>query len=773
MKKTIKYILLLLSISFVFACSTTKYVSEDEFLLTKVKIDIDDKRVAESKAEAYVKQKPNNRILGEIPFNVWMYNLSGSDSTKKINRFLRKLGEAPVIYDSIQTHRTLIQLERFMANKGFYDAEIEVRENFSKKKVKVNYIIKANEPKVIANIIRRKDSLLYKVIGKENMRIELPDSSSLRQTLIQQKKKAFIRKNDLLDVDKLKEERERLEALYELQGYFNFDEDNIHFYLDTTKLNNKVDIYYGLRTVDSLELRKYKIRKITVYLDIEAQDKGMENKFDSIKFDDITFFYKDKMSYKPFTLARAILIKEGQLYSPENVDETKRRLGILKQFKYSNVGFREFATNDSIGLLDCYIQLVSQKRQSYSVEATATVNAGDFGFATNLRYQHKNLFRGAELFTVQLSAGIERLRREHLTSKFDASEFGATVNLISPKFYLPFFKVKNWRARVPRTSTSIVYNYAERPEYLRTITDLTFSYQWRSNDHFSHIFTPIDLGLLKVNADPDFLENLNNYYRQTSYVDHIIPSMRYSLRFDNQGKTRKTTYQRARFNVESSGNLLNAIDHLMARNDREDLTENDYFSYFGIRYAQYIRSDIEFTYNQFINPKHALIYHIFLGAGFPYGNSEVMPFEKMYFAGGPNSMRAWHPRSLGPGGSRANPPNLRLSYGEFKLEGNLEYRFSLAKSLEGALFVDAGNVWNLSDLGEKDPDSKFEFDSFYKQIAVGTGLGLRYDISNIILRLDAGIKLVDPYLQGDRFVPKNSSYDLKDITFNFGIGYPF
>lgn len=769
MKITIKYLLIVLSILFFVRCSTTKYVPEDKYLLSKVKLDIDDKRVAESNALTYVKQKGNSWL----PIKLWVYNLSGRDSTKKVNRILRNLGEAPVIYDSIQTQRTVLQLKRFMENKGFYNAEVEATEKFKKKKVHVKYKIKANEPKIIERTYRHKDSMLYKVIGRENMKIELADTSVLRKMLISQEKDALFKTNDLLDVDKLKAERERIELFYQSKGYYNFDEDNIHFYLDTTKINNKADIYYGLRTEDSLQLRKYKVQKVTVYLDLEASDKGKEDNLDSLEYDGITFLYKETMAYKPYTLAKAIVIKTGQEYSPDNVQETKDRLATLQQFRYTNVIFQELPGKDSIGLLDCFIQLVSQKKQSYGVEATATVNSGDFGFATNLRYRHKNLFKGAELFTVQFSAGVERVSGEGDAAKFNAKEFSSTVNLISPKFFLPFFKVKNWRARAPRTSLSLLYNYAERPEYIRTITDFTFSYQWRSNDNFTHILTPIDLGLLKVDADEDFLNKLNNFYRQTSYVDHIIPSFRYSLRFNNQGKTRKTTYQRVRLNIETSGNVLNAIDKILNSKQKLDIAREDYFSYFGIRYAQYIRSDIDFAYNQYINPDHALIYHFFIGAGVPYGNSNVMPFEKMYFAGGPNSMRAWQPRSLGPGSSQLSPAGLRLSYGELKMEGNVEYRFSLGESLEGAFFIDAGNVWNLSDLAEKDADSKFKFDSFYKQIAVGGGVGVRYNISNIILRLDAGVKIVDPYFKGDTFVPTSRGYKFQDITLNFGIGYPF
>ncbi len=693
-----KYCILLVGIFLFYACSTTKYVPNGKYLLTKTKINIDDNRVFRSDARAYLKQKPNRKVFWIVPLNLWVYDLSGSDTTKWSNRFLRKLGTSPVIYDSVKMQRTAVQLERFMRNKGFYNAKVKTDIKFAKKKVEVAYDITANEPKVIDKISLYKDSLSHKVIGRENMAMELEDSTVLRQMLFKESKKSVIKVNDLLDVDKLQEERERLSTFFESEGYYNFAKENVHFYLDTTSRDNKVKVYYGFRdgNEEIPKLKKYKIRDIFVRLG--GAISGQNLKLDSLQYRGIKFYYKGKLPYKPEVLSKAIVIKKGQTYNPENVEETKFRLGVLQQFRYVNVSFSEEESADSLGVLDCYVQLVSKKRQSIGIEGNLTENSGDFGVAGELSYQHKNLFKGAELFTVELSAGAERVNALEKDEKYIAKEIGGKINLVTPKFFLPFFKLKKWRAKVPRTSFSILYNYANRPEYLRKITDITFSYQWKSNDLFTHIFTPIDLGVLKVNADSTFLGRLNSYYRQTSYVDHIIPSSRYSLYFNNEGETRRKSYQKIRFNIELAGNMLSGIDHLMDRKVQEtDAVGEKYYSYFGIRYAQFVRSDIEFTQNQLLTPNQTLVFHMFLGASFPYGNSTSMPFEKLYFSGGANSMRAWQPRSLGPGTSQLYRPNEGLSYGEMKIEGNIEHRFGLAPSLEGAFFVDAGNVWNISN----------------------------------------------------------------------------
>ncbi len=768
-----KYGILLAGFLILGACSSTKYVPEGRYLLTKAKINVDDKRIVKSEAASYLKQKPNYKVFWGVPLNLWAYDFSGADTTKWINRFFRKLGKAPVLYDSVKTQRTTIQLERFMRNKGFYDARVKTEIKFKKKKAEVVYNITANKPKIIESVSLYKDSLSYKVIGRENMAMELEDSSVLRQMLLDERKKSVIQVNDLLDVDKLKEERERLEKLYDSKGYYNFVKENIHFYLDTTKQNNKVSIYYGLRKgADSLRLRKYQIGNVFVRLGLA--NSGAKLRIDSLEYEGIKFYYKGSLKYKPAVLKKAIVLKKGQIYNPQNVEETKFRLGVLQQFRYANVSFVEQENTDSLGVLDCFVQLVPQKRQSFGVEATLTVNSGDFGGAGKLSYRHKNLFRGAELFTAELSAGAERVNALQEGGKYIAKEIGGKINLVTPKFFLPFLKAKKWRTKVPRTSFSVLYNYANRPEYLRKITDITFSYQWKSKEAFTHIFTPIDLGFLKVDADENFLKNLNSYYRQTSYVDHIIPATRYSLRFNNRGQRKWKSYQRARFNVEVAGNLLNTIDRITDWGEQQtDAAGEKYHSYFGIRYAQFVRSDIEFSQNQVIRPGQTLVFHTFLGVGYPYGNSTAMPFEKLYFLGGSNSMRAWQPRSLGPGSSRLYKPNEGLSYGEMKLEGNIEYRFALSPNWEGAFFVDAGNVWNISNNSDRDPSGKFNWNNFYKQIAVGSGLGLRYNISNIILRFDAAVKIIDPYLEGNTFVFRKEGYQWRDITLNFGIGYPF
>lgn len=774
MKNIYKYNILFVLLLFLGACSVTKYVPDGKYLLKNASVKIDDRRVPTSKAEAYMQQKPNTKSFGLFKTKLRMYNLSGRDEHKGINKFFRNLGEAPVIYDSVKTQVTEVQLKRFMENRGFYNSKVEVRKKNRKKKVEITYHIQAGEPKKITQITRSRDSLNYKVIGRENMKKELLDSSELRQMLIADQKHSVIKKGKLFDIDFLKKERQRLEQIYKEKGYFFFNENNIHFYIDTTHTANDVVLHYGLRSSDSLHTRKYKIRKIFVRMGTEANCEDCDT-IQNKEYDDIIFTYRGSLNYKPQVLANAIVLQTGEDYDSRKVEETKARMARLQQFQFTNITFNEYKIDGAVGLLDCYIYLMTSKKQSYGVEATATANSGDYGFTGTLRYNHKNLFKGAELFTTELSTGIERISGSTF-GKFDAKEYGFRTTLVTPKFLIPFLKVEKWRKKSPSTSFSILFNHSDRPEYLRTISDVNFSYRWASNPHITHTVTPLDIGVLKVRADVQFLQNLNDYYRQTSYVDHIITSSRYMFNFNNMGRERKVTYQRFRFTLETAGNILKGIDKIF--NKEKELmdtnTNRTYSTYFDIRYAQYVRSDVDFTYNQFINDKNAIVYHIFAGVGVPYGNSNVMPFEKMYFAGGPNSMRGWSPRSLGPGVSKTNNPKDRISYGEVKLEANLEYRFGMSGSLEGAFFIDAGNVWNISDLTKIDKAGRFEIDQFYKQLAVGTGLGLRVNITNIILRFDLGLKVIDPYYdKGQRFIPIKKGWKFTDINFNFGIGYPF
>lgn len=752
----------------------TKYVPDGKYLLKDASVKIDDKRVSQAKAMAYMQQKPNTKSFGLFKTKLRIYNFSGRDDQKGLNKFIRKLGEAPVIYDSVKTQVTAVQLRRFMENRGFYNSKVRIDKRVKKKNVQISYHIEAGEAKKITQITRSRDSLNYKVIGRENITKELPDKSDIRQMLIADRKSSVIREGQLFDIDFLKQEQQRLEQVYKEKGYFFFNENNIHFYVDTTHTTNDVLLHYGLRSSDSLHMRRYKIRKIFVRMDIETACDDCDSVKSQI-YDNITFLYRGQLNYKPQVLANAIVLEEGAFYDPKKVEETKARISRLQQFHFSNIRFNEYKTTKDIGLLDCYIYLASSKKQSYGVEATATTNTGDYGFAGTLRYSHKNLFKGAELFTTELSTGVERISGSTF-GKFDAREYGIKTTLVTPKFLIPFFKLESWRKKSPNTSFSILFNHSNRPEYLRTITDVNFSYRWASNPYVTHTVTPLDIGILKVRADSKFLQNLNDYYRETSYVDHIITSSRYMFNFNNMGRERETTYQRFRFSLETAGNILKGVDKIF--NKEKELidanTNRAYSTYFDIRYAQYIRSDIDFSYNQFLNNKNTLVYHIFAGVGFPYGNSNVMPFEKMYFAGGPNSMRGWSPRSLGPGVSKTNNPKDRISYGEVKLEGNLEYRFGVSENLEGAFFIDAGNVWNISDLTKIDKAGKFEIDKFYKQLAVGTGVGLRVNITNIILRFDLGLKVIDPYYdEGQRFVPIKKGWKFTDINFNFGIGYPF
>ncbi len=751
---------------------------EGKYLLKNATIDIDDKRVSEKEAYSHLKQKPNVSIFWIWKLNLGLYNLSGKDEQKKFNQFLRNTGEAPVIYDSLLVVRSAIQLERFMKNKGFYDAQVSFSTEKKRKKIKLHYDIKSGEGSQITRIYKEKEALPKQALEKEEYSRQVEDSTALRQFFIKEELDSKIKEGALLDVDLLQEERSIMLKKLRNSGYYDLKEEDLNFFIDTNLNQKEVNLYYGIQnqTTDS-QHKKYRIHKLRVNMAYSYQDTSLHQSDQTMDYKGVTFLFKDTLHIKPQVILNSISILDKKYFSLDAVNESYTRLRNLQQFEYINIKFEKEASESHEGLVNCEIQLSPMKKQAYGVEATATLNQGSFGIAGALEYEHRNLFGGAEIFRAQVNAGTERLRNTSF-GKFNTEEYGAEVSVTTPKFLLPLLKMENIRKhRQPRTSFTLLHNFNNRPEYRRSITDFSLSYKWNTSEKVVHIFSPLDVGILQVEVDTTFFNNLNEYYQKTSYTDHILSTSRYSLIYNNRTRNTDASYDYFRFNLELAGNLLSLFDRAIGRTptlERVDDEIDKYYTYFGIKYAQYLKFDIDYSHNQYLNPANRIVYHFFGGIGIPYGNSSAMPFEKQYFAGGSNSMRAWQPRTLGPGTSLQRDPENRTSYGELKLETNLEYRFNITGNLEGACFFDVGNVWNISKLTSGDEESRFKLGNFYKQLAVGTGIGLRYNIDYLVLRLDTGLKVVDPYqAEGERFVPANRGWNFDDFVFNFGIGYPF
>ncbi|MCK5821221.1 MAG: BamA/TamA family outer membrane protein [Bacteroidales bacterium] len=494
---------------------------------------------------------------------------------------------------------------------------------------------------------------------------------------------------------------------------------------------------------------------------------------DTIQFSELDYVFNEQLSVKKNLLHSSIYISEGELFSQSKVDKTHSTLNNLQNFRTINLLFEPVDSLgvDSIQLLDCKIELTPLTKQSYDIALEGTHSSGNLGMAGNLIYKHRNLFHGAESFELRFKGAIEFLTN----SKNDFNrmiEYGVETRLNVPQFWLPIKLEALQKRYSPRTMLSFNYNYQSRPEITRTIAAAGFGYHWKSSRFLNHQINIVDLNYVSVTEMSErFSEIISGTYLEDSYRSHVISAFNYSFTFSNQKLNRQRNFFFVSFRPEVAGNLFSMV-YGMSGNERPD----GGYLFFDTPYSQYFMADIDFRYYRVINDANRLVFRLFAGAGYPFGNAEVMPFEKRYFSGGSNGIRAWQVRSLGPG-SYILPADREDQYpnqlGDIKLESNFEYRFDLFWSFKGAVFLDAGNIWAIKpDLDQ--PGAEFSLDSFYNEIAVGTGFGLRLDLSFFVARLDLGIKLRDPsMISGAAWIPFSRSYGWDDFMLNFAIGYPF
>ena len=769
------------------SCSTTKYVRDNEYLLSKVNVKVDDKNISSGELNQNIKQKPNIKILGIWKFHLGLYNLSGKNKKKGINKWLSRIGEEPVIYEDYQTQRSKVQLGIYLRKKGYYNATIEDTVIFRRKKAKLKFKITAGEPYRFRNIYDEKADLPRNFISSYQNLKEISDSSLIRQYLVADSVNSEIKTGQNVDSDILGKERDRISKVMKNKGYFNFSKEYIHFMMDSVGKDHQMDVFVGIKKPQASNVeRKYRIRSIIVNSDYDPKpvllnDSIYLSKLDTLNHEQYQFIYTKKLNIKPDVIINSLGFHPGSLYDLSKVEYSYRRLQALNQYKFVNIRFEidTEAKNELEGSLNCIIQLTPHKRQAYTVELEGTNSSGNIGFAGKVNYQHKNLLGGAEIFDIRLSNATETVKSND-NKNFFSKEYGGEISLKTPKFLLPFLNANRFRKKYnPKTKLSLAYSYQKRPDYTRIQADASFGYNWKSSRYFTHNLNLIELSFVEVkNLSDDFINDINNLYIANSFTDHVISTTRYSLIYNNQNLNKPSNYTYLRFGFETAGNTLKTIDQLIGStknkdyNDKGEL-EGTYYDLLGIRYAQYVKVDLDYRYNWHLNKANTFVGRFFMGLGYAYGNLEVLPFEKSYFSGGANGIRAWQVRSLGPGSYSNDEAIYPNNTADLKLEGNLEYRFKLIWKFEGAMFLDAGNIWAVSSRDNR-PGAQFEMKRFYKEVALGTGVGARVDLNFILFRLDLGLKLRDPSLAGGkRWIIGERPFKFSQLTYNIGIGYPF
>lgn len=764
-------IAVLVSVVLISACSPVKFVPEGNYLLNKVEVEIDNPDIGRDEAKVHVRQKENYKILGFAKFHLWLYNLS---STKKSEGWLKKIGEPPEIFDPALVSASEDRLEQFLANKGYFRAKAESAVTFkeNKQKANVRYEISTGEQ--------------YK-IREVNYHI---GDSVLKDLFYADSVNTFIWPGTPFDFNLLEEHRNNIVNLFRNEGYYFISNDEVSYLADSSKYDREIilDLFVGM-TPSAKKTERF----IPYYLDqfyisvlpgsvpISAEQTGNWQYSDTLRWDNHTLYSNPEFSYRTGLFRSLLHMENGSLYRMDEARHTFNAFNRLRQFRFIDIQFTQSVAFPDSNLLDSHIRLAPLSKQAFTFDIEGTNTSGNMGVAGNINYQHRNMFRGAEVFQVNLKGAMERQQRvlDEGTEYFNTRELGTEVSLTVPKILGPGFLVTAFSDFLPKTIFSLGYNYQRRPEYTRTISNFRFGYDWMTSERRKHLWNLVDFNMVRLyQFDPGFINLIRDLYIKSSFTDHLILATGYSFIYNTQKPGTTRNYSYLRFNAESAGNSLYLFSRVFDRpitqaEDTVGLGLSEYYQVLNTRFAQYLKSDIEYRYGYVIDRYNAVVGRAFLGVGFPYGNFDVLPFEKKYFSGGANGIRAWQVRSLGPGTYRMPENAYPNQSSDIKLEVNLEYRFKLIGFLEGALFADAGNIWAINDKDNR-PGAQFQVSEFYKQLAFGAGTGFRFDFNYFIFRLDVGMKLRDPsQREYNGWIPGNRKITGDDFNFSFAIGYPF
>lgn len=767
--KNLAWVIVALGIAILPGCTGTSKLPEGKKLYTGAKIVLkSDQKIPTEKTllpqlEAVITPKPNASFFGMRP-KVALYNFAGGDKKKKgFMEWIRTgLGEPPVLYDSVNNRKNVDLMLNRLNNNGYFNSAVDVIKKEKRKTVSLVYTAKVATPYRISEVI-----------------FPTGDSSQtqIHRDIAAAQPGSRLKAGDIYNLNTLISERQRIDSLLKNQGYFYFGPDFILFKADSAYRDRTVKLYVTLKPETPEKARKpYTLNKIIIYTDY------------TIGYDTIPMkppvvvkeyrYYPDENSLRAKRLLPSVFLEPGNLYTRKDHALTLSRLMGLGVFKFVDINFTDA---DSVGgTLNAALRLTPMLNQSFRAELETVAKTNGFaGPGLNLNYRHRNLLRGAELLTVTLRAGTETQvsKRNTETSESGANatlnsvEFGATADLYVPRFITPF-KLENLRSEfVPKTRFRIGYDYRNRTNYYQLNGyNLSYSYIWKPKRTVTHEVTPINIQLTKLLKQTPAFDSIlarNRYLAQSFQEQFIIGSM-YYYTYD----TRVIPGKRDNFyfngGIDVSGNLIGLLTGGFGSSKEKPI------GFAGNPYSQYTKLDLDLRYYHNFTNNAVLATRLITGVGLPYGNSETLPYIKQYFIGGTNSIRAFRARSLGPGvfADSTNSGFFDQS-GDIKLEMNVEYRFDLFKPyVEGAFFVDAGNIW-LSKETEGKPGAEFRFNKFLNQLAVGTGFGIRIDAQVVVIRLDVGIPVRAPYeAEGERNVLKIPP-PRKDMVLNIAIGYPF
>ncbi|MBO7219744.1 MAG: BamA/TamA family outer membrane protein [Alistipes sp.] len=762
------------------SCNVTRLIPSNEYLLQRVKVEEDkslprSERVKGDEVMKYIRQKPNKHFLG-TDFYAWIYLMANPEKDNGWNNLKRKMGEPPVLFNMRDTERSVSNLKVYLDSRGYYssDVDFEVDTTYRRKRAKVTYSLHQGEPYHIS-------SIAYDFRDRNLEPVLLPDTVN-----------TLLHRGDIFDISVLEAERQRIALYLKDRGYYNFSVNNVSYLADTLGGDRKV----GVKVIINQNLAGYNARGEAIYDNNEvyrlrnvnviprynavfakSNSENYFKGFDSVEYKGLNVLFRDKRpKVRPKVLRGAIPIYPNYLYNYSEVNRTYSNLMAMGYFKSARINFTEVqnkqinpsAKRPTERLLDCDIYCTPALQQSVKAELEAATTSSFYGLTALLGYQNKNIFRGAEMLEITGTAGYEYMKAPN-SKKKHAMEFGISASLSFPRFLLADYAIRS-NTTAPKTKFELSYNYQDRPYYKRGLSSMSWVYSWRRNTNSSFVIRPIGINLVDVSyIDQNYFNSLQNKYLKYSFQSQLIVAISGSYLLKKSYKSAPNNTTTVRANLELAGNLLSGLEHLLSK----PAEGKDYYEFLGICFSQYARADIDASHKIMFGKVTALAARLYAGLAYAYGNSDAVPFDRLFYAGGSNSMRGWAPRTLGPGASPA-PSNVvyPTQLGDMKLEANLEFRFPIWGMFHGATFFDLGNIWYVDRKNVEYPDSSvFHFKEFYKQLAFNTGVGLRLDIKFAILRLDWGIQLHNPNNPvGQRWI---HNFKWRNTFLNFGVGYPF
>lgn len=776
--KIFNVVLSLTCVSAMFSCTGTKFLSENESFYTGAEINFEQhgrvrgKKDIRRDLEESILTKPNTTILGMRP-GVWFYYIAGNPEKQKGFRYWmkHKLGEEPVLLKDVEPERNANVLQGNLINRGYFESQVTSQVKTKNKKSKVIYTVQ-----------------LYPPFRIRDIHYPTPKDSVYRAVVKQIQEDSYIKPKQRYDLNRLKAEQERIEALLENFGFYYFDDSYLIYQADSTVGHHQVDLYLKLESdIPQKAKRIYRMSNVNVITDFSFSEDSIQTRADTVHVNGYNYIRKED-KFRPETITDVINLQKGNIYTRDAHEYTLSHLMSLGAFKFVNIKYNE---TDS-AQLDANIYLTPLLKKSIRLETQAVSKSNNFvGPGIGVRFTNRNFLKGSELFEFNLNTSYEWQISRQQSGPLNAFELDLETTLTVPRFISPLNIHYYSTKYIPQTKFKLGFNLQRRIHFFQLNSfNASYGYIWRETTAKSHEFYPIDLNFVQLNKTSPAFDALleQNPVLANSFQDQFIMGGRYSYTLNTQlSEKRQQEYGPDASNLSNyylnarAGFAGNIIHTLQKKTSSEEPLQ-----LFGSPYSQFVLGEVDFRYYRKLDRHSMLATRLDIGAGYAYGNSTHLPYIKQFTAGGSNSIRAFPARSVGPGtyNVREDPDYQDTNVffidqrGDAKLEMNVEYRFDIFKSFKGAVFTDAGNIWTWQEDPER-PGSEFDKDTFLKELAVGTGAGIRFDLKFFVIRFDVAFPIRKPYLpENNRWVFDQIDFSSaiwrrQNLVYNIAIGYPF